>query len=96
MLCMHLRKLEAAILAAGIEETFRGQPWSKNCREWVYFDCVLDLNEARAQFDLPESVVPHINDDQKSGREMGLWCQECHDGIIGRHELDRSKKTKFP
>lgn len=31
----HLQQLETEILAAGLQETFRGQAWSQNCREWV-------------------------------------------------------------
>ena len=42
MVCEHLYPLEQALLAAGIAETYRGQPWSRNCREWVYFDADLD------------------------------------------------------
>jgi hypothetical protein len=37
MICKHLQQLESDILAAGIQETFRGQVWSANCREWVVF-----------------------------------------------------------
>jgi hypothetical protein len=43
MTCEHLLPLEEALLAEGIRETSRGQAWSENCREWVYFDCRLDL-----------------------------------------------------
>ena len=30
--------MEQALIARGIRENYRGQPWSMNCREWVYFD----------------------------------------------------------
>jgi hypothetical protein len=42
MTCEHLRPLEQAMIDAGMKETFRGQAWSNNCREWVYFDCFID------------------------------------------------------
>ena len=47
------------MLAAGIRETSRGQTWSENCREWVYFDCVLDLPSLRKRFSLSEVVQDH-------------------------------------
>jgi hypothetical protein len=85
-----------AILAAGVAETFRGQAWTTNCREWVYFDCYLDAEAIRHQFELPPCVVDHVNDDPKSGRESGLVCTECHDGIIGLHQADAAGKRSFP
>ena len=58
MVCEHLAALEAAILRAGVPETFRGQAWSQNCREWVYFACVLDRAALRvAQLDLEHVVA---------------------------------------
>ena len=43
MVCKHLSELEAALKISGASETFRGQAWSSNGREWVYFDVVLVL-----------------------------------------------------
>jgi hypothetical protein len=96
VICEHLQPLEAAILAAGITETFRGQAWSSNCREWVYFDCCLEVEAIRRQFELPVFVVNHVNDDSKSGREAGLVCKECHDAVIGLHKDDATGKRVFP
>jgi hypothetical protein len=96
MICEHLRPLEDAIRAAGIAETFRGQPWTTNCREWVYFDCYLEVEKIRQQFDLSACVVDHLNDDPKSGRESGVVCTECHDGIVGLNKADASGKRVFP
>ncbi|HUE72525.1 MAG TPA: hypothetical protein VMP01_16695 [Pirellulaceae bacterium] len=59
MACYHLRDVEQALLASGIRETFRGAAWSHNCREWVYFDCYLDLSELRQRFPLADCVVDH-------------------------------------
>jgi hypothetical protein len=50
MLCEHLQPLEKEILEAGIKETFRGEAWTKNCREWVYFDCYLDRESIKKRF----------------------------------------------
>jgi hypothetical protein len=96
MICHHLRDLERALQAAGIRETYRGTPWSRNCREWVYFDCRLDMAAIRHAFGLAECVSEHVNDDPKSGREAGLVCQSCHDAIIGVHVLDQAERPVFP
>jgi hypothetical protein len=37
MVCEHLSALEQQMLSAGLRVTFRGQAWSRNCREWVFF-----------------------------------------------------------
>jgi hypothetical protein len=96
MLCEHLRDLELAIAAAGIGETYRGQPWSQNCQEWVYFDCILDTAAIRESFDLAACVVDHRNDDPKSGLEAGFVCQECHDAIMGVHPEAGKGRRAFP
>ena len=96
MVCQHLRELEVAIESAGIAETYRGQPWSKNCREWVYFDCVLDMAAIRSRFELAVCVTQHVNEDPKSGRELGLFCETCHDALVEIHPKDGAGKTHFP
>jgi hypothetical protein len=45
---------------------------------------------------LPDFVIDHVNDDPKSGRESGLVCSACHDGVIGLHEDDAARKRIFP
>jgi hypothetical protein len=96
MICEHLRDLELAITAAGIDETYRGQPWSQNCREWVYFDCLLDVVAISESFDLAPCVVEHRNDDPRSGLESGFVCQECRDAIMGIHPEARKDERVFP
>jgi hypothetical protein len=83
MVCDHLRPLEQALQAAGIRVNHRGMLWSKNCREWAYFDVRLDTDALRQRFALPSCVVVHENTDPRSGLEKGFVCQECHDAIIG-------------
>src|SRR5690606_8370750 len=84
MTCFHLRALEAELSAAGVAETYRGTPWSMNCREWVYFDTVLDLASIAARMSFPPCVETHENLDPKSGTERGFVCTECHDAVMGR------------
>lgn len=84
MLCACLAELEQEIIASGAAETSRGQAWSKNCREWVYFDLVLDPDCLAARFDFPPCVSVHENTAPKSGLERGFYCSEHHDAVMGR------------
>jgi hypothetical protein len=86
MLCEHLQPLEAELKEAGIPETFRGQAWSHNCREWVYFDCHIDVASIRRRMNIARCVIDHKNTDSHSGTEQGLVCQEHHDAIVGTLE----------
>lgn len=83
MTCEHLQHLEQALLAAGVQETYRGAPWSKNCREWVYFDCYLDRERLRARFDFADCVEDHEHLGTHDGQEAGFVCTQCHDAIMG-------------
>ncbi|UPT61659.1 MAG: hypothetical protein M0D54_14795 [Hyphomonadaceae bacterium JAD_PAG50586_4] len=85
MVCEHLSALEREILARGIKETYRGQAWSDNCREWVYFECVLDLDTLRTRCDFAPFVVDHIHRGTHDGAEAGFVCDQCHDAIMGAH-----------
>jgi len=69
MICEHLRPLEQAMLARGIRETFRGQAWSMNCREWVYFDCFIDAASVRASFAMDDCVYEHLHRGTHDGQE---------------------------
>jgi hypothetical protein len=94
-MCEHLLPLENELKSLGIRETYRGQPWSDNCREWVYFDCVLDVDSLRARFQLPAFVEAYQNDDERSGLEAGLVCAQCHDAIVGVHPRIGASKQVF-
>jgi hypothetical protein len=84
MVCMHLAALEAELIAARIPETARGAVWSQNCREWVYFDVVLDLEALAARFAFDPCVKLHQNLDARSGLESGFYCTSCLDAVMGR------------
>lgn len=86
MTCEHLQALGQAILAAGIRETYRGQAWSENCREWVYFACYLDLEALRSRFALDACVEDHVHRGTHDGSERGFVCSRCHDAVMGRHD----------
>lgn len=84
MVCSHLAALERALLDSRAKETARGPLWSNNCREWVYFDVVLDIAALRQRFAFDDCVEVHENLDPRSGTERGFYCSQCKDGVMGR------------
>jgi hypothetical protein len=96
MVCSHLRQLEQELTAAGVKETFRGQAWSRNCREWVYFDCFLDRASIRQRMEFAECVKDHEHFGTHDGQEAGFVCEKCQDGIMGVHPSSQPpQKTVF-
>lgn len=81
--CDHLAPLDRWLAEQGCRETFRGQAWSDNCREWVYYDTQLDLDGLRRRFGLGAEVSDHANHDPRSGTEHGFVCTVHHDGVMG-------------
>jgi hypothetical protein len=91
MVCKHLQLLEKEIIQAGIKETFRGQAWSKNCREWVYFDCYLDRESLIKRFSFPDCIVEHEHHGTHDGQEAGFICEKCADAVMGHYSMQDSK-----
>jgi hypothetical protein len=83
MLCEHLKPLDETLKADGKKETYRGQAWTKNCREWVYYDLVFNIPAIQDRFKLPDCVQVHANLDPRSGTERGLFCTACKDAVMG-------------
>lgn len=94
-MCEHLIELEKAIKEKGIKETFRGQAWTDNCREWVYFDCLLALEKLKLRFNFADCVIVQINNDSRSGMEAGFYCSLCKDAVMGVHPQFREGKIIF-
>ena len=86
MVCEHLRLLEEAIQSRNIRETFRGQAWSSNCREWVCFDCFIDAAMVRVSLNLADCILEHAHRGTHDGQERGFVCSICQDGIMGTYE----------
>lgn len=86
VVCEHLSAVEQALISAGVVVTFCGQSWSRNCREWVYVDCVLDVPAIRQRFALAPCVEDHAHRGTHDGQERGLVCTACHDAIVGLYE----------
>lgn len=95
MVCEHLSELESALLDSGVRVTFRGQAWSDNCREWVYFDCFLNTPRIRERFRVPSVVHDHTHRGTHDGNEHGLVCSICHDAVVGLVDPTPGKAT-FP
>ncbi len=70
-------------MAAGVKETYRGAAWTDNCREWVYFNVVFDIDSVSSRMNFPSCVRVHENLDPKSGTERGFYCTTCHDAVMG-------------
>ena len=85
MVCEHLSELEKMLIEAGVAETARGSVWSQNCREWVYFDCILDLASLRQRLRLSDFIEDHEHRGTHDGSELGFFCSRCQDGIMGIH-----------
>ncbi|MCI0705692.1 MAG: hypothetical protein L0241_31920 [Planctomycetia bacterium] len=88
MVCEHLAALERELIAQGLPVTYRGRAWGENCREWVYFSCVLDLKALRARLGLPDCVEDHMHKGTHDGSEAGFYCSTCQDGVMGYHPKD--------
>jgi hypothetical protein len=96
MVCEHLSALERELKARGVAETYRGQTWSRNCREWVYFACRFDLPALRLRFVFAPYVVDHVHRGTHDGAEAGLVCNRCWDAIMGLHPDAGSSAIVYP
>ena len=85
MICDHVKPLEDALVAAGHKEQYRGAPWSRNCREWVVFDVLLDTAALKKRFKFAPCVKVHSHRGTHDGSEHGFVCEEHHDAVIGIH-----------
>ena len=91
--CGHLASLERELLDAGYAESFRGRPWSQNCREWVYFDCVFDREALRRRHALDDCVRDHEHLGTHDGAEAGFVCSVHDDAVVGVHPAAQSEAT---
>jgi hypothetical protein len=49
-MCTHLKSLEDLSDELKILlEVYRGQVWTKNCREWIYYDAVLNPQKLKEE-----------------------------------------------
>src|SRR5262245_45514366 len=93
MICEHLRPLELELIQAGYHETYRGQPWSANCREWDYFNCYFDKRSIHQRIAFAACVVDHEHLGTHDGQKTGFVCSQCHDAIMGVHQRYATELT---
>lgn len=93
-MCEHLKQLEDYIISKSIAETWRGQAWTNNCREWIYFDCILNTEVLKKKLQLKAFIETHDYFDIKAGSELGFICTICKDGIIGMHPKNPLSQNK--
>jgi hypothetical protein len=86
-LCEHLQTAEEYVRAHGGHVVFRGQPWSANCRVWIYFDVTLDCERLIESLGLDPCVRIHDHRGTHDGSERGIVCTIHNDAIMGRHPL---------
>lgn len=84
-MCIHLKSLEDFLKSENIAEVYRGQVWSKNCREWIYYDVILNPQKLKDKFHFDATIIIHDYKDIKVGSELGLVCTLCNDAIMGAH-----------
>jgi hypothetical protein len=82
-MCEHLMELDNYIKNKGIKEIFRGKAWSKNCNEWVYYDCIIDIEKIKEKIKFNDCVTIHEYYEMKMSNELGFYCNKCKDGIMG-------------
>jgi hypothetical protein len=93
--CGHLRELDNYIKSKNVKELFRGKAWSENCNEWVYYDCILNIEKLRRKFSFADCVKTHEYYDMKTANESGFYCNTCKDGIMGFASINEKSQAKI-
>ena len=82
-MCEHLIELENELKLIDIKENSRGEAWSANCREWVYYDCYFNEESIRTRFKLPPTVKYYEYDGRTAGQECGFIDELTNDAVLG-------------
>ena len=93
-MCKHLIELEKYIKNQRIKELFRGKAWSENCNEWVYYDCIMEIEKLQKNFAFDNCISIHECNDIKIANELGFYCNKCKDSIIGLNPNNKITKNK--
>lgn len=89
--CKNLITLSNHLKALSVTEKYSGKPWSNIQGIWTYYDCVLSLDQIRANLNLDDIIQNHIHLGTHDGQEQGFFCKKCEDGIMGLHPHYRSR-----
>jgi len=95
MLCEHLIEFEKELQNRNVKETYRGQVWSLNCREWVYYDCYLNMEEIRKRIHFHPCVIDHEHLGTHDGQEAGFICTIHYDAVMGVHKTYSKGKLEI-
>ena len=85
-MCKHLEELNRDLIARNVKVFYKGTPWTKNCNEWIYYDCYLDNASIRKRINFEKCVKDHSHLGTHDGQESGFFCELCKDGIMGVHK----------
>ena len=85
MLCEHVQPIVDDLRRLGLHVFDVSRPWSDNCRAWMYFDVVLDVDTLRHRLRLADCVDLHRHRGTVDGAEQGLVCRVDHDAVMGVH-----------
>jgi hypothetical protein len=67
-MCTHLKPLEDYLMVENMLEVYRGQVWTKNCREWIYYDAVLNPQKLKEKFHFDDTIIFIITKTQSRFR----------------------------
>jgi hypothetical protein len=77
----------------GVPAIWQGRPWSANCREWIYYNCLFDPQALKQRLSLCEHIIVHEYNDVKVAAERGLFCPQCNDAVMGKHPANIAADT---
>lgn len=92
--CPHMRPIEAAMRAAGIE-THWVNPAGQSCA--IQADCRVEEKALVGRYGLPPDVIYVEHDNPHDGPEAYLWCKLCYCPIWTKHPWEaRASTPRFP
>jgi len=92
--CEHLRPLEEAIVAAGVQFGPIISPYSENRTTWFMCDATFDEPALRKRLLLPEFVTYAEYDGRVAGSDATFACARCDHAILGCHPLYAPKDAR--
>jgi hypothetical protein len=93
-LCAHLAGALEYVLGQNAQVVSCGQPWSKNCHIWVYFDALLDCEALIKELELDPCVRIHDHRGTHDGSERGIVCTVHQDALMGIHPSGAGSQTR--
>jgi hypothetical protein len=89
-----LEALDNYVRNKNVKELFRGNAWSKNCREWVYYDCVLNVKKLKEKFSFNNCVIIREYNDIKVANELGFFCNRSKMALWDLILIMKERKIK--